>query len=315
MPSACSLCRQVVGRNTPSLLCSECSAWFHPKCVDIDKASAAALSMPGASWLCPNCRPKTPPRRSSTSQPQPGGSPPITLESVYSIIQGMRSELRGLTSKYDELVKSVNFCSDRISDFELKMVELTNKTKLIDKLHADNCQLRDSVAELSLRVSDAEQHTRRNNIEIQGIPEKDIENVLSILRKIGDHIGAPVTVTDIDALHRVPHADKANSRPKAIIVKFCSRLKRDNFLAATIKMKRSAPAGSTPGLTIEGVSDRLFVNDHLTPANKKLFAATRAAAREKGYRFTWTRDCKIFVRKSDASRVIVIRCADDILRL
>ena len=45
------------------------------------------------------------------------------------------------------------------------------------------------------------------------------------------------------------------------------------------------------------------VSDHLTSFYKNLLYNTKTAAREKGYKYVWTKDCKILVRKDEYSPV------------
>ena len=65
-------------------------------------------------------------------------------------------------------------------------------------------------------------------------------------------------------------------------------------------------------MKIEGLSDNLYINEHLTLSNKILYKEVRAAAKAKNYKFFWTKNGSIFVRKSDTSRVLLIKNKDGI---
>lgn len=45
---------------------------------------------------------------------------------------------------------------------------------------------------------------------------------------------------------------------------------------------------------------------------KNIFYKTRMAAKEKGYKFVWTRDCKVYIRKNENSPVSRIINDDDL---
>ena len=233
------------------------------------------------------------------------GAVGVTLDSLYGMLLDIRADIRAVKQNYSELQASVNFCSEKISDFELTVKVLTDKCKAIDGVAAENASLRRDFDALRDRVDELEQYSRRSNVEIQGVPEVAGENVSSLVDKIAAFLEVGVVTSDVDVVHRVPRFGK-NQDPKPIIVKFCRRSKRDGFLAAAIAKKKSLPAGSPSGFQIPGVSDRCFINDHLTAANKNLFAKTRNRARAAGYKYIWTRDCKIFVRKDDTSRAVRI---------
>nr|XP_022908626.1 uncharacterized protein LOC111419968 [Onthophagus taurus] len=309
--SPCGGCGQKVGRNAGGMQCESCSVWFHSKCTDIPKGSVAALSIPGASWRCKVCRSPESRRRSSLFCPPPA-APPVpslpaaTLESVLDAVREIRSDLKTLNSRYADLVESVQFCSNKVSEFEGVIGRLHNQFKLVEKITAENVTLKREVVDLTSRVSELEQYSRRSNLEIQGIPQKNNEDLVKVLSSIGESLDVSISPSEVDAIHRVPQGPgrASNSDPKAIVLLAAAKLRR-----------RSAPKDSGPGLSIDGISDKLFINEHLTQANKILFGRTKKMAREKKYKYVWIRDCKIFVRKGDDSRPILIRSTGDIDKL
>ncbi|KAL3271806.1 hypothetical protein HHI36_022276 [Cryptolaemus montrouzieri] len=95
---------------------------------------------------------------------------------------------------------------------------------------------------------------RLTNIDIQNVVETRQENLVTILQKIGDNISNPVDSNKIVSIARVPTVDK--EKRKNIIVRFCSKLRRDEFLAA-FKTQRMKNTDSRQGLTIEYISENL----------------------------------------------------------
>ena len=84
---------------------------------------------------------------------------------------------------------------------------------MIDKLIEENAKLQDRlklmeerVQKLETDLADSNQHSRKNNIELSGIPnnvsDEDLENkYLELLNKI---VAIPITSAEIDACHRLP---------------------------------------------------------------------------------------------------------------
>ncbi|CAH1977268.1 unnamed protein product [Acanthoscelides obtectus] len=58
------------------------------------------------------------------------------------------------------------------------------------------------------------------------------------------------------------------------------------------------------------VSVTVYVNEHLSLANKILFKEARTVAKNKKYKFVWTKGGQIFVRKDDTSKTIHISGAE-----
>lgn len=96
------------------------------------------------------------------------------------------------------MLDSVNFCSNKISDFDAMMMKVNDKLDIIEKLSQENTELKTDIKLLSNRVETLEQQMRSNNLEIDAIPEKKEENLVGIVQKIGEHIECPISSQDID---------------------------------------------------------------------------------------------------------------------
>jgi hypothetical protein len=129
------------------------------------------------------------------------------------------------------------------------------------------------------------------------MPERRNENLVSIVELLGDVLKCPIRSADIIAVHRVPHADQRNSRPKNIIVKFSSRIQRDNILAAY----RANKGLDSSQLSITGTPYTVYLNEHLTLNNKMLFRQCREAAKKYEFKFVWVKHGIVLVSKSETT--------------
>ncbi|KAH7954971.1 hypothetical protein HPB49_023516 [Dermacentor silvarum] len=163
-----------------------------------------------------------------------------------------------------------------------------------EALTKDNKSLKDENELLSKRLSALEQYSRPNNVKINDIPTTQTENRLAVVQATGDRIGCPIAESDIDAVNRVPAKKDTN-----IIARFCSRAKRSELPA---KARKARLTTSAIGFS-QSRNKPIFINDHLTPDNKRLFAQALELQRGKGWKYLWTDNCVIKARKSDSSRV------------
>lgn len=151
-------------------------------------------------------------------------------------------------------------------------------------------------------MENLQQYSRRNNLEIRGILEKANENVYEVVKLVVNKLECSLYYNDIDAFHRVRSRRRNSSTikdVKTIIVKFVSRMKNNEILNAA----RKNGAVTTTDLGFDGNSNHVFLNEHLTLKNKIL----RKRARDFcAYKFCWVRESKIFMRKTDSSRVLEI---------
>ncbi|KAH7940719.1 hypothetical protein HPB49_004321 [Dermacentor silvarum] len=202
-------------------------------------------------------------------------------------------EVQQLRTEIEQLRESVSVMNTFYEEMKRKNELVTGENKSLQK----------SNDQLTAKIADMEQRSRINDIEIKGVPAKKGEDCTAILRKMGDVIGCPVHQADIDAVHRVPAKKDSN-----IIARFCSRNKKDEFLRKARKARRTTQSLGFP----QSESANVYVNDHLTPENKRLFAQALSLKREKHWKFLWVDNGRIKARKSEDSRVHVITNMQDL---
>lgn len=319
----CKYCNEPVNRKKIGIQCSGfCAQYCHGQCINIVGKQLDAIRMEGVSWKCAECRTSLVANRARQSF---GGAAAIVPsqtpthssgnhEDVLEAVQDLKQELRHLREQQNALMESVNFCSGKISDFENKLVKFDEYIKKTDKLIAENARLANQVTGMESKINDLEQISRSQNLEIQGIPEKNNENLMNVLEKIGNYINYNISPEKVDYVHRVQLNRNSNNGIKNIVVRLTSIKEKENILAAA-KNKRMQKENGSPKMKIDGLSDHLYINEHLTLANKMLYKEVRTAAKAKGYKFFWTKNGAIFARKNEVSRVILIKNEEAIRKM
>lgn len=209
----------------------------------------------------------------------------------------LAKEVDGLRKEVGELSKSLTMFNQLYEVMKAQQEGLAKENK----------ELARSNQQLTKRVAELEQYSRLNNVEIKGVPQTQGEDCSAILKEIGEKIGCPVESVDIDVVHRVPAKQGQN-----IIARFCSRTKKADFAA---KAKKARLTTGSIGFRPQGTSRNdqpVFINDHLTPENKRLFAQALALKREKQWQFLWVDNCRIKARKGLDSRVYRISGVNDL---
>ncbi|XP_044766235.1 uncharacterized protein LOC123322356 [Coccinella septempunctata] len=216
-----------------------------------------------------------------------------------------------LVDEIQRLRDSVNFCSDKVSDFEIKLNGFSEMVAKVNKLEKENESLKKQVSVLNRRIGVIEQQSRSNNLEIQNIPEKTKENLHDVILKVASHINTDLNMSMIESISRVQ--SKLTNKPKNIVVRFVSKSNRDNFLAA-YKAKKQSDGGHS-GISVKDIADKIYINEHLTMENKILFKEVRSAAKERSYKYVWVQNGNIMLRKDDTSRIIHVHHDFDLSRL
>ncbi|CAG5051520.1 unnamed protein product [Parnassius apollo] len=194
---------------------------------------------------------------------------------------------------------------------------MERQDSIVTRLTQVESQLRsndDVTSQINLlndKIDAMEQQPRLYNVEIANLPERRDENLLSIIEKIGCVIKHPVSKSDIVSAHRVPHFDKKCSRSKNVIIKFTTKIIRDNFITA---------AGANKGLksdqlAVPGTIHNVYVSEHLTAKNKQLFRLCRQQATKHNYKFTWIKHGTVLVRQTETSPIFALRSEQDLKKI
>ena len=136
-------------------------------------------------------------------------------------------------------------------------------------------------------------------IEVSGIPSKDNENCVNIIKNICNLIDLNIE-NSIDIAHRIKNGD--------IIVKFRDRPSRDTLFRCKDKLKRKA----TKDLGFK--EERfIYVNESLAFDNKKLLFNVRQKCRELGIKKVLTDNGIIKVKKDiPGSKWLTIKNRNDL---
>lgn len=86
---------------------------------------------------------------------------------------------------------------------------------------------------------------------------------------------------------------RSTSTNKPILVGFVNRYIKEDFIAVARNNKQL----NADDIVFAGDKIRIFINDHLTQKNKKLFTKTKKLATDKNHKYVWVQNCKILVRK------------------
>ena len=205
-------------------------------------------------------------------------------------------------SDLDEIKKSQDFLS---SKFDALVISV-NELKIANSaLRDQNAQLRERVDILEAKIAAAEvdaenlkRYLRRDLLEIHGVPVLEGEDTNGIVKQV-THSASELNESDISISHRLP-VNEGSIPP--IIVKFTRRDKRDRIYS----LKRNLSTKSALDLGFRQES-RLFINESLTQKCRELLKEVKSFKRNKHFKFVWTKQGKVFLRKVEdpSSRVYV----------
>jgi hypothetical protein len=224
--SSCCVCNKRVTKSSPGIQCSgQCRKFYHQICASISSESFAILSGEnGIVWTCSLCSKK---QRKSIIITNDTASPSSSLASSQTELN-QNNSASDVAAEFSAVRGSIVKLSACIAELTSKFDNLEEKFNLIDKLEAENSELKKEVTFLKSKVEVLSAKDRSRKIEIKGIPSNKKVNVFTIASKIAEQITCELDIKDIDNIYRV-HSDGS------IVLEFVSYLKKSEFLFASKK--------------------------------------------------------------------------------
>ena len=237
----------------------------------------------------------------------------LTVETLRSILD---EKLTPLKTEITELRQFIDCASKKYDEIIKNFKEQETLNKRITK---ENQFLKSTVKELDSQVkslhilcSDMEQYSRRECVEIQGIPVSEHEDTNKIVIQVGDLMGIEIKEDDISVSHRLPTSSKYKGKKTipSIIAKFVRRDVKERYFKGRKQLKDHTTCDL--GLSPER---RIFINESLTVRNKTLFNESMKAKKDLNISYIWTSNGRIYLRKSQDSPVIPVNNKDDLRKL
>lgn len=321
----CTDCNKVITKRLPGIECSKCHKWRHAECTGIppDKFDAL-ITTECVDWVCRKCNKN--PKRLSVIAPDFENEPitPITdvIDPKLQLASMVRTEVNKiLKSEINDLRSSNQFFSDKIDEYEEKITAFNEIVKGLESkvlnLSNKNSNTELRCQALEQRVAELEQNKLDSTVEVAGIPKCKDENIGKLVTSISEKLGVPAH--DVVASYRMnkkSHTKEEqtnNSGYKSPIVVTLKDVGRRNAWVAAGRAAglTAADFGSDP---VFSSTARLYVREALTHHMKNLLWQAKQRLKQ-AYRFVWCKDNKIFVRRDEREKIIIIRSISDIENL
>lgn len=312
MSLRCGVCELECGNDDTDVKCTGgCDRIFHAKCIKSDLEGKKTRSQ--RDYKCKECRASSSVKSVSSVSESTIPTKDVIVRVLEEFKREVFEEFKAIRGEVAELTESVKFMSDKVDKVtaatEKMSLELQALKKENEKLTASNAILTREVSTLKERMRDIEQYSRRNNIEISGIPVTPNESVLEIVKDTGKALGVELQDHHVTAAHRIPSYKR--ERTPSLIVQFQNKMLRDTWIGK-YREKKSMTANE---VNTSYPKQRMYINEHLSPDNKQFLYNLKQRCREVGYDFAWFREGKFFVRKTSGQPCKRINNSDDINKL
>lgn len=208
-----------------------------------------------------------------------------------------------------ELKKSLQETNLQLITVTKTLARYENLDKCLKARDDEKAELRETVAQMQDVIDHQAQLEVRNEVEIIGLPETTNENLHHVALTLASKIQINLKDEDIDEVYRAGARRnlKINDQPRPIVIRLVRHSKRKELLKASKQRKNLTSADLTDGQNIP-----IYLNERLTRKNRLLFRKTRKEFYEAGFRYCWTNEGHIFVRKEPNLPAIKINNEQDI---
>lgn len=246
-----------------------------------------------------------PPDKSSSVKTRSGSRDDSdTLSTLSEQLGNIFKEMREFRDESRAMGQSIESTHEKIDEikimFNAHRADIDKCLNGVEDLREENAYLQKELEFVKHELCDLQQYSRRNTVDVQGVPEAKSENIFEVVRRVASVLRFDLKPEMVDAVHRLAGSSDG-SRPRGIIVKFVRRGDCDELLRLA-KVKKGFSASE---LNVNSDS-KIYVNPSLSKMNRELLYLAKTAAREGVVKYVWFSNGKVLVRKKEGQPAIHI---------
>ncbi|XP_055838108.1 uncharacterized protein LOC129906383 [Episyrphus balteatus] len=195
--------------------------------------------------------------------------------------------------------------------------------KQIEELQARNRECEQKIAFLEKKVNNFENQLVANSIEIVNIPPESVDcstNLELALKVFRNGLAVDVNESDIDYCYmkKVQRRDqnKENIIPQSFTNILSVRLTTRHCKEKIMKARNGRKEQLTTGLlNTEVNSQKIYINEGLSYQTRQLLKSAKQLQISKKYKFAWTKNGIVYMRKIEGENIIRILSVADFDKL
>lgn len=311
----CYKCNKIINKKVPGIQCGACSKWIHGSCADLSNEQLNVLIMTDSvDWKCKVCS-GTKPRRLSGIIPDDDNGyvgENSAFNQTQEALRIIRVEVKEVIK--DELQRTLEFYSDKIDEYECKMIAYEKNMKTLE----NHCtELRNNLKNINLKyevmenkLNQIQQNQLANQLDLCGIEEKDDENIKDIIQLIATNIHR--NPDEVIQAYRKKTRNTGNSGTKKRDTPVINVTLKDGTRNLWIEAARKI--NITPADIGMAGSGKIYLRESLTPSTAFLLWKTKEELRDS-FKYIWCKNGSILVRKNDTGKIIMVKNQQDIEKM
>jgi len=222
----------------------------------------------------------------------------VKIEDISKKYQELKASIEVFSGKYDTLLNDIKTTNSNFQQQARDIKLIKQDLSIIDKRAVEAL---DEVEELG-------QYIRRDCLEISGIQADHNNSAEEIVKAVGEAIGVVVHSDEISIAHQIPTYNPRS--PPKVIVKFTHRKTRNKFYEKRKNLFKKK-AKDLPNLNISSQAN-VYISESLTPKRKKLFSEVNKTKKYLKWKYIWSNNGKIYIKKSEKSQTYTFNKIEDL---
>lgn len=219
------------------------------------------------------------------------------------------NNINSMKTKFDEMCTSnmqikegMTFLSKQYDDMKVQ----------VEVLQKEHIQQRAEMYTLVDTIEELQRASKLSKLEIRNIPQtsnETKEDLLKTVRKITSIIceGTQLAVTPVlQDVYRLPNK---NNSVKTVIVDLQSPLLKNNVLKSfrSFNIRNKSNRLNTSYIGCSENQLPIYIDEHLTYKTKKLFYEAREYKKAHQYKYCWTSNGRIYLKKTEGGPAILVK--------
>lgn len=279
----CDQCEYEIKEDSDDYIqCDKCGKSFHSQCSGlIRREFERLLKNEKEMFLCQYCK-------------EGGGE-------IRKELNTIKTELKKLEKleKLDQLTDSINFMSAK---FDEVFKDVAANKKKITEIERENKKLKTEIQTLRTSVKILNDNRVKNDCIISGLDGASgvdaKEAVFNLSKTVGIEF-EPNAVEDAYFIRKKGRTEKKDDDKKTVVVKFSSKANKEKLMSSKSKLKEKEN------------TNKVFVYDFLSKETLNLLNHAKSL-KAVGYQHVYSRNGKVYCKKSDLAKQQLILCEDDV---
>lgn len=217
------------------------------------------------------------------------------INKMCASLYKMEQKIQTMEKEQQDQAQALSFIGDDLDGLKKNVGTLQNELKSTTEKAEEMVQIKAGLERMEF-------DRRAKCVEINGIPMGKGEQLMEALKSMATKLQLPISTDDVDTVYRIKST-------KRVVIRFQHAHKRHTFYQ---KFKKSSVVQRDIGFKSD---ERLYISEVLSAGQYELFYKARAFRKENNYAYVWTRNQKIYLRKTTDSQPIEIISADTLKNL